>query len=86
MKPFAQWWIVVAITNIYAFAYTEAGNVLKAFKDPAGKFSAKRIVAYALIADALLSGVPRDLWTLIFAGLKVLGAVVLLWAAAVTKT
>lgn len=38
-------WIVQAVKDIYSFAYTEIGKILALLKDPAGKFSHKRILA-----------------------------------------
>lgn len=86
MKPFAQWWIVVAIGNLWNFIYTEVGTALKLLKTPDGKFSAKRVIALALAGDALISGIPHDLWTLLVFLAKILTAAGLMLVAELTKT
>jgi hypothetical protein len=85
MKAWA--WIVQAVKDIYSFVYTEVGTILKVAKDPAGKFSGKRIIALALVGDLLFAWeLPTSVWGWIFAIGKLVAAVVLYWIAEVTKT
>ena len=80
-------WIVQAAKDIYTFAYTEIGLILSFLKVPdKSKFSAKRLIAVALAADAIISGVPHDLWTLIVVLAKILVAGGLMVLAELTKT
>ena len=51
MKAWA--WLIQAAKDAYSFVYTEAGTVLKLLKDPAGKFSHKRILALAFGVAAI---------------------------------
>ena len=73
--------------DIYSFFYTEIGTVLSVFKTPdKSKYSGKRVVALALVADVLIEGVPSGLWQWILSALKVVVAAGLFVLAELTKT
>ena len=79
-------WCKKAVQDVYAFAYTEIGTVLKVAKDPVGKFSGKRVIALALATDVLLGGIPAGHWQMGFAVVKLLVAAGLYILAELTKT
>ena len=84
----AVWtWIVKAAQDIFSFAYMEIGVALSALKVPdKSKYSVKRLIAVALAADAIVSGVPHDLWTLLVFIAKIVVAGGLMVLAELTKT
>lgn len=93
MKAFKDWAIVKAIVAIWKWCYAEVGTALSLLKYPVAapgrvilKYSVKRIFAVGLGVDALVSGTPHDLWTLLVFAAKLVTAVVILWVAAATKT
>ena len=87
MKQFSQWWITIAICNLWNFVYTEVGTILRLLKDPTGKFSHKRILALSFGAAALyLILKPRGWLDIVVGGGLVAAAVVLGWISAATKT
>lgn len=85
MKAWA--WIVQAAKDVYSFVYTEAGTALKLLKDPAGKFSHKRILAlgFGVMAIYLILK-PRGWMDVLVAGAFAVSAVVISWVSAATKT
>ena len=85
MKAWA--WLIQAAKDAYSFVYTEAGTVLKLLKDPAGKFSHKRILALAFgVAAIYLIVHPRGWLDFIVAAGFAIAAVVLAGVSAATKT
>ena len=85
MKAFWTW-VVTAVKDVYSFCYTEVGVLLGFFKSPSGKFSDKRLIALALVADVALGGIPKTLFELIFQVTKLIVAVILYVIAEVTKS
>lgn len=80
-------WLVQAAKDIFAFVYQEIGRILAVLKNPAGKFSGKRIIALALVADVIFfDGIPKDKLQWAFAALKLLLAGGLYVLAELTKT
>ena len=81
-------WIVKAFQDAYAFAYTEIGHVLSVFKTPdQKKYSGKRVIAIALVADLLLRWqLPASVWGWIYVIAKLAVAGGLYALAELTKT
>ena len=87
MKAWA--WIVQAAKDIYSFAYTEIGNLLKMFKDGSGKFSSKRLAGLLLIVNGIYGLRLKTNWVWVDLGIgggQIVVGAVLLVVAAVTKT
>jgi len=80
-------WIIQAVKDIYSFIYTEGGKVLALLKDPAGKYSHKRILAlgFGLMAIYLVAH-PRGWMDVMVASGFALAAAAVAIAAAATKT
>ena len=81
-------WIVKAAQDVYSFVYTEGGTIVSFFKTPdKSKFSSKRLIALALIANALYMTHSVKGWLdiAVIAG-QVIIAVILVIVAAITKT
>ena len=82
MKAF--WvWIVKAAQDVYSFAYAEIGRVLAVLKDPAGKFSHKRLIALAFTVVSIFLLFQHEWWG---AGIADVVVAVLAAISAITKT
>ena len=80
-------WIVQAAKDVYSFVYQEGGKILALLKDPAGKFSHKRILAlgFGLLAIYLVVR-PRGWLDVVVGGGFGIGAFLLAWVTAANKS
>ncbi len=85
MKAWA--WIVKAAQDVYSFAYTELGTLLRLLKTPEGKYSVKRVLSLGLVVVPLvLIGVPKDVYQVVVMVVAFLVAGGLMVLAELTKT
>ena len=81
-------WIVKAVQDVFHFVYTETGTIVSFFKTPdKSKFSSKRLVALALVANGLYMAHSAKGWfDVVLIGGQIIVGVVLIVVAAATKT